>query len=154
MHSMLRTLFCLTFFGASIHLSAAESTFMRAVLFSPVELQLIRNDLPVVGVEVRREVSWRGAIVEKAITDTEGVVTFDALRRFSFTSFLPMELVVPQYISAVIDGKELELWLNTKRDGALNAELGGMPLKLRCNLSDELSLYEAYGSLLSSRCHW
>ncbi|BFM10665.1 hypothetical protein R50072_08180 [Simiduia litorea] len=126
----------------------------KAYFFSPLSMKIYRDGEPVVGAKVVRR--WEHSTLEQdeSITDGEGKVSFPEVRRRTVVQVLPAEFVVAQQIAVIVDGDEIEVWSNSKRDSAKNSELGGKPLNLYCDLNNEEKLYRDFGSAFFTKCTW
>ncbi|MDN3638795.1 hypothetical protein QWY82_08245 [Simiduia curdlanivorans] len=126
----------------------------KAYFFSPVSMQIYRDGQPVVGANVVRR--WEHSTIEQdeSTTDAEGKVNFPEVRRRTIVQVIPAEFVVAQQIIVVVEGEEIEVWSNSKRDSAINSELGGKPLNFRCELNDEEQLHRDFGSAFFTKCTW
>lgn len=127
---------------------------MKTCVFSAVQARLTRNGEPLKGVKVIRRWKWHTLREESTQTDAQGRFAFAAVFESSVTRLLPMELVVAQGMFVVIDGAERQFWANAKREPEENAELGGRPLVLACEMTKEMKLTESFGTLLSTVCTW
>jgi len=127
----------------------------RSSVFSAVEVVLTRDGEPVVGAEVTRVSEWQKQQTEKAVTDSEGKFSFPALFENSLAGILPFtEFIASQQIVVQIGVESFEIWANGKRSPKNNSELGGVPIKLSCELNEDVRLVEGFGSLLVTNCRW
>lgn len=122
--------------------------------FSEIRAVVTKNGEPVSGLKIIREIEWKKTQTEETTTNEKGEFHFPALYVKSMSKFLPSEIVIPQALIVEIDGKESEIWINTKRDAEENSELGGEPLSLTCELTESRQIYNDFGSLLSTNCKW
>ncbi|GGX80730.1 hypothetical protein GCM10007160_04910 [Litchfieldella qijiaojingensis] len=126
----------------------------KAYVFSPTRIAITLNQEPLKGAKVIRRWSWNNQGEDHAFTNDEGVVELPEVRRRGVTQFFPAEFVTGQQIMVVVDGKEERIWSYSKRDPGKNAELGGKPLVLNCELSNEEKMYRDFGPPLLTKCMW
>ncbi len=125
----------------------------KTCVFSPVKIHLTKDGQPVSDATVTRQWEWNDRREDVANTDENGVVEFDAVYESSVSRLLPTELVVGQQLSVDINGEEIILLTNSKREPEENAEFGGNKFHVRCELNEEERLVEDYGSLMVTKCH-
>lgn len=115
--------------------------FFKRCLFSPIEGTVLLNGKPVENVKVIKEYDWANKNKEgKEITRTnsDGYFSFPALYdRSVFTSLMPHEPLVLQYIMFEHNGNEYLGWRYSKGNYEEGGELGKSPIKLVCDLSWE-----------------
>lgn len=116
------------------------------VLFSEVEGVVTRDGKPVKDARVEREYLWawndsRGS--DHAVTDATGTFSLPRITGKTFLGgLLPHEPIIEQTIRIVVDDQSFEGWIFTKRNYDQNGELGGRPIRLRCDLGREPALTE------------
>lgn len=113
---------------------------LTRVLFSEVRGSVFKDGKPLSGAVVRRTFNWRwgrqkGA--DQTITDRAGEFHFPRIVRRSLSASFPHEPVIGQFIAIEHDGKEYVAWEAFKRDYALHGELGGQPINLDCELTND-----------------
>ncbi|EPC03977.1 hypothetical protein L861_01355 [Litchfieldella anticariensis FP35 = DSM 16096] len=126
----------------------------KAYVFSPTRITITLNKEPLKNAKVIRRWNWNDEGEDHAFTNDDGVIELPEVRRRGITQFIPAEFVATQQIVVVIDGKEERVWLYSKREPGENAELGGKPLVLNCELSNEEKMYRDFGSPLLTKCTW
>lgn len=124
----------------------------KTCVFSEVKAQLTMNGEPIKNAKVIRRWEWNELREDSATTDENGYVEFPAVYESSLTRLLPIELVIGQQLSTVLDDEEINFWTNSKREPDENAEFGGVPFYIVCELSAEEVLIEDYGSLMVTMC--
>lgn len=124
----------------------------RVCVFSAVKAQLTQNGEPLKNAKVIRRWNWNSENEEAATTDENGYFEFPAVFERSIARFLPIELVVAQGLFVVVNGEEQPFWSNSKREPEENAEYGGRPFNVTCELNDEEELIKDFGSLMLTMC--
>lgn len=138
-----------------ISLEASAMSFFnptKTCVFSEVKARLVLDGKPVVGAKVTRQWNWNKKKTDESVTDENGYVHFPAVYESSVARLLPAELVVGQQLSIEINGMQKVFWTNGKREPEENAEYGGNPFSVVCNLNEEDVLIEDYGSLMVTMC--
>lgn len=126
----------------------------KSCVFSEVQGVLLVNGKPAAGAIVKRQVEYQDKESDQTVTDAAGRFSLPALYQGSATRLLPAEFVAAQSLIVEYQGQEYKIWSNTKRKPEENAELGGQPLNLRCELTAELQLHREFGSILRTNCSW
>lgn len=126
----------------------------KSCVFSAVKGTLLLNGQPAAGAVVKRQVEYQSKDSDEATADASGQFEMPALYQRSVVKFLPAEFVAAQSLVVEYQGKEYKIWSNTKRKPDENAELGGKPLHLTCELSADLQLHREFGSILRTSCTW
>lgn len=127
----------------------------KSCVFSSVDVVVTRDGVPVADARVVRTSEWQKEEVETTVTDSEGRFSFPALYHASASKFVPFsEFVASQSIVVEVEGQQFEIWANGKRDPKENAEFGGQPIKLTCELNDDVRLVEDFDTLLVTNCRW
>lgn len=126
----------------------------KACIFSEVSGVLLFNGEPAAGAIVKRQVEHQGQESDQATADEAGRFSLPALYQRSVSRLLPAEFVAAQSLVVEYQDQEYRIWSNTKRKPEENAELGGQPLNLRCEITAELQLHREFGSILRTNCTW
>ncbi|UTA46980.1 carboxypeptidase regulatory-like domain-containing protein [Simiduia sp. 21SJ11W-1] len=126
----------------------------KACTFSEMSLTLTYQGEPASGAKVVRTVEWQKPHVDEFYADDAGKLVLPELHERSLTQLLPVEFVVAQAIHVHYLGQEFEIWINSKRKPEENAELGGRPVKLRCELTDEPQVSREFDALMLTSCQW
>lgn len=124
----------------------------KTCVFSEVKARLMLDGKPVANAKVTRQWDWNKRKSDEATTDENGYVSFPAVYESSSVRLLPAELVISQQLSVEVAGEEKVFWTNGKREPEENAEYGGAPFSVVCELNDEEVLIEEYGSLMVTMC--
>lgn len=126
----------------------------KACVFSAVKARLTMNGVPLKNVTVIRRWEWRQLKEESTATDENGFFQLPAIFESSITRMLPIELVVAQGLYVIVDGEEKKFWSNSKRMPEENAEFGGRPISLFCELTKEMRITREFGSRMNTLCTW
>lgn len=126
----------------------------KTCVFSHVKARLTRNGKPLQKVKVIRRWEWNDLKEDSTTTDDDGNFEFPAVFERSVTRLLPVELVIAQGLYVNVDGKETQFWSNSKREPEENAEFRGKPISLMCELTNEMKIYEDFGSIMRTLCTW
>ena len=126
----------------------------KTCVFSEVKAQLTLNGETLSGTKVIRRWEWNELKEESTVTDENGNFEFPSVFERSLSRMLPVELVIAQGLYVVIDGEEKKIWSNSKREPEENAEFGGKPIALMCELTNELEIYRDFGSRMRTLCTW
>jgi len=127
----------------------------EVVLFSPMEGVITYEGAPAVGAEVVLSIKWRGDDGSEITVVTDGDGRFELpVIKDNLRSILPAEFVVYQDIHVHYRGDVFPVWVMSKREKALYGELGGRPVGLGCELTNELQKVDVPRGLLGTSCHW
>lgn len=126
----------------------------KTCVFSAVKVHVTKNGLPLKNIQVIRRWEWNKLKEEKTTTDQNGVFEFPAIFESSVSRLLPMELVIAQGLYIVENGEEKKVWSNSKREPGENAEFGGKPFTLNCEITNEMEIYRDFGSIMRTLCTW
>lgn len=126
----------------------------KSCVFSEVNGVLLFQGKPAAGAVVKRQVEYQDKEADQTTADEAGRFSLPALYQRSMVKFLPAEFVAAQSLVVEYQGQEYKIWSNTKRKPEPNAELGGQPLNLRCEITGELKLHREFGSILRTNCTW
>lgn len=124
----------------------------KVCVFSDVQMRITQNGEPLSGVEVVRSWEWNKRQSDSATTNAKGVVQFPSVHESSASRLFPAELIVGQQLAVKVDGKEIVVFTNAKREPEINAEFGGKAFVVHCELNNEERLIEDYGSLMVTIC--
>ena len=126
----------------------------QAWFFSPVSAVVEKDGIPLVGVKVIRRWEHESLSEDETVTDDKGQFSFPEIRGRTIVQVMPAEFVVAQQIVVVVEDEEVEIWSNSKRKTDLNSELGGAPLDLHCEITDEDKMYRDFGAAMFTKCTW
>ncbi len=125
------------------------------VVFSPMAGRLLFEGRPVSGAELKLWVKWKDKKGEtyhyKA--DDSGFFSIPQINDTYRDSPLA-QLVITQEITVEYRGESYLIWTLSKGNGELNAEYGGEPKNLVCELTEELRAIRTDDALLGARCTW
>lgn len=125
----------------------------KVCVFSEVKARVTENGEPLKNAVIVRKWEWRDLHEERATTDENGYFEFSAVfERSVARQFLPVELVIAQGLYVEQGGNQTKFWSNSKREPEENAELGGSPINLSCELTDEMKITRQYGSIMNTLC--
>lgn len=125
-------------------------------VFSAMEGTITFQGKPAVGAKVALIVRWKDekGETETTVTDEKGRFSLPVMNRV-LRQLFPAEFVAHQSIFVHYQGQEYQIWGMGKHDeGEEYGELGGVPINLRCELTDEPVPVEAKGGLLVTSCVW
>lgn len=122
--------------------------------FSSVRAKVTHNGQPVQGAEITRITKFKDTVTDVTSTDDDGTFSFPANFSRSVKKFLPMEIVITQQILVSYQGESYEIWANGKMNSEEDSELGGLPIDLTCELTEEPRTFRSSGSLILTNCHW
>lgn len=136
--------------GAMSILSGTE-----VVLFSPMEGVITYEGEPAANAKITRLIIWKG---DEGETDTfytseNGEFKLPA-KKANVRIPLFGEFVLTQEISVFYGDQEFSVWVKGKQDLNEYGELGGKPINLRCELTDEMVYLEDFNGLFTTSCKW
>jgi len=126
----------------------------KVCTFSAVKARITLNGVPASGAKVIRLAKLKKENIDTTTTDDNGVFEFPAAFENSLKKFSPAEIVISQQIKVEYQGESYEIWANGKMDARENSELGGVPLDLNCELTDEAKTHRTSASLILTNCKW
>jgi hypothetical protein len=154
MISKIFSFFLICFLTISKGQAMSISDVGKVCTFSSVRAKVTYNGELVKNSKVTRWTKWKDASTEVTTTTDDGVFEFPAIFEKSISKYLPIEIVITQVITIEYGGHPYKVWINTKMKPEENAELGGSPLNLECELTEEPVFYEDFGPLLETNCTW
>ena len=128
----------------------------EVVLSSPLEGILTFEGKPVAGVKIERKLSWfdlSESVEDSVITDSQGHFILPLVMKSIKLSNLT-QFVVSQEINAIYNGESILIWYMGKGSKIEFGELGGKPVNLKCELSDDEIVTRDYKNPLMTRCTW
>ncbi|WP_460804417.1 DUF6795 domain-containing protein [Microbulbifer agarilyticus] len=126
----------------------------KAYIFSEINLSITHKGKPAANAKITRIVEWQKEKVDVFTTDDHGQAALPALKERSLNQLLPVQFVAAQVVNVEFQGEKYEIWVNSKMSPAENAELGGIPLNLACELTQEAVPIEELDSVLVTSCRW
>lgn len=125
----------------------------KVCVFSKVKARITVNGEPLKNTVVIRKWEWRELRQDRTTTDENGYFTLPAVFERSIVNrALPIELVIAQGIYVETEGEVKKIWSNSKREPEENAELGGQPINLSCELTNDMKITRQYGSIMNTLC--
>lgn len=127
----------------------------EVVLFSPMEGTITYEGEPVANARIVRLVKWKDNVgeTESFYTDEHGY--FHLPLKKAKVRIPPLaEFVISQSIFVHHGEQEFQVWGRTKRGIDLYDELGGRPVDLRCELTDEVDYIDVPDGLFGTSCKW
>lgn len=127
----------------------------EVVVSSPLEGKITFNGAPVAGAKIERLLVWKDDVGETdtAITDKDGNFNFPLIKDRVTLSKIST-FVMHQEIRVYYEGVEYPIWAKAKSDKGLYGELNGMPVNLRCELTDDFVAVKAGEGLFGTSCKW
>lgn len=124
-------------------------------IFSPMEGVVTYHGQPAAGARISRVVKWQSEQGERdeVVADENGRFRLSGMSR-TLRQALPAEFVAYQDLYVHYQGQEYHVWVMSKREKGKFGELGGEPLNLQCELTDELERIEVDRGLLGTSCKW
>ncbi|TLM78969.1 DUF6795 domain-containing protein [Microbulbifer harenosus] len=126
----------------------------KAYTFSGMNLKITHDGNPAANAKVTRIVEWQKEQVDEFTADEHGYVALPEVKERSLSQLLPVQFVVAQVVNVEFEGKEYEIWVNSKMSPDKNSELGGHPLDLKCELTREPVAIEDFDTILVTNCQW
>jgi len=124
----------------------------KTCVFSSVKARILLNGKPLTNYKVTLKWDWNKEKSDESTTDENGVVTFPAVFESSISRLLPIEVVIAQSLSVVVDGEQNDFWISSKRAPEENAEYSGKNIDITCELTDEKVLVRNFGSKILTAC--
>ncbi len=117
------------------------TTTHNVLLFSPVRGLIVRENMGAPGLIVERTcVLGPHMPIDHAITDRDGVFSFDAMT-LPWPCKPRPDLHIAQRLDLIIDERIINLWACTRKDQQLHSENKGRPLNGIWRLDGELVSY-------------
>lgn len=137
--------------GVSMSLFKSEEVW----IFSPMEGVVTFEGRPAAGAKIVRVVKWQSdeGETDEVVTDEAGRFRLSGMTR-NLRQMLPAEFVAYQDLYVHYQGEEYHVWVMSKREKGKFGELGGEPVNLRCELTDEIERIEIDRGLLGTSCKW
>lgn len=115
--------------------------FSKKIMFSEVFGQVTLNGAPVKDAIIERYYRWAWDDKKESdntTTNEKGIFNLPAQEKNAFiSSLIPHEPSIFQQITIKHQGKEYVAWHYTKHNYDKNGELGGRPIRLKCELSKQ-----------------
>ena len=127
----------------------------EAVLFSPLEGKITFEGKPAAGAKIKLWFTWKDKEGESFYYTADENGFFKIPKHTTTYKETPLaQLVISQEITVEHEGKPYEMWVMSKMDSAIFTELGGEPINLRCELTNDLTTIRGNHSLGGTACIW
>lgn len=127
----------------------------EVILFSPLEGQLTFQGVPLPNTKIKLHISWKDQVGEDFyyITDEKGFFKIPQ-HKSEYKEDPLAQLVIRQELTVIHNGITYSIWTRSKKEPAEFTELGGKPVELTCELTNELTVIRGIRSLGSTVCTW
>jgi hypothetical protein len=144
-----------TYQGAAMSLFFGKKSKVDVVLFSPLEGKLTFRGEPLSNTKIKLHISWKDKEGESFYysTDTNGFFSIPKIKSEYEESPLA-QLVIRQELTVEHDNNFYEVWTMSKMESAEFTELGGKPVGLVCEVTDDLTTVRGIRSLGGVACTW
>lgn len=125
------------------------------VICSPMEGRITFKGVPITGAKIERFLKWKDDKGQKdsVVTDEHGKFKLSLVKESAKLPKLS-QFVAHQEISVIYNGEKYVIWVMGKMGKSLYSELGGKPVNLHCELTDDLVRVETDDGLLGTVCKW
>jgi len=128
---------------------------VEAVLFSPLEGKITYQGKPVTGAKIKLKVAWKDQDGETEFYQTDNQGNFNIPKKtMTYTENPLVQLVIKQRLTVFFENQEFYIWRLSKMEEAIFTELGGRPINLICELTNDERTVRGNGSLGGTRCTW
>ncbi len=128
---------------------------VEAVLFSPLEGKITYQGKPAAGAKIKLWVAWKDEEGETEFYYVDDQGNFSIPKKIVTYKENPLvQLSVGQEITVEYQGKEILIWSAGKSSSHLFGELGGKPIGLSCELTNEQMTPHLDHSLAKTLCEW
>lgn len=132
-----------------------EREVIDIVLMSPLEGVLTFEGKPLPNQELNLWLQWKDEKGEHFtyVTDAEGRFAIPEHKvRDSLNPFA--QLVIRQELTTQHNERKYEVWVGSKKEPELFAELAGQPIDVTCDVAMEYSIVEGHRSIARTVCVW
>ena len=128
---------------------------VEAVLFSPMEGKLTYQGKPAANAKIKLWIAWkdREGETESYYADDQGHFTIPQITA-TYRHNPLVQLVVTQRLTVFFEDQEVDIWEFSKMERTPFTELGGKPVNLICELTNDDKTVEGNRSLGGTRCTW
>lgn len=152
---LLLLLLLFTFSAEATSMSLLSKPEEKVVLFSPMKGLITFKNKPASGAKIERHISWKDQTGETDTTVTNDNGEFDlSLLEETVKLSKISQFVVSQEISVYYHGEKFLIWTMGKSSKDIYGELGGKPVNLTCELTDEETPHRFDDALLMTVCKW
>ncbi len=128
---------------------------VEAVLFSPLEGKMTYQGKPAAGATIKLWVAWKDKEGETEIYYTDDQGNFKIPQKTVVYNDNPLaQLSVGQEVTVEYQGKEILIWSAGKSSSHLFGELGGQPIGVTCELTNEKMTAHLDHALVETLCEW
>lgn len=128
---------------------------VEAVLFSPLQGKLTFEGEPASGAKINLWIKWKDSEGEtfSYIADENGNFSIPQ-HTATYKQSAIAQLVIVQKITIEYGNNVYEIWNLSKMEPEIFTELGGTPINVVCELTDDLTTIRGQGSLGGVACKW
>ena len=128
---------------------------VEAVLFSPMEGKITYQGKPAAVAKLKLWTAWKDKTGETEFyyADEHGVFSIPK-KTMTYQRNPLAQLVIKQRITVYFEGQEFIMWEFSKKEEAEFTELGGKPINLTCELTDDERTVRGNRSLGGTNCIW
>ena len=128
---------------------------VEAVLFSPLEGKLTYQGKPAANAKIKLWIAWKDkeGETESYYADDQGHFTIPQITA-TYRDNPLAQLIIKQRLTVFFEGKEIDIWAFSKKEEAIHTELGGRPVNLSCEMTNEEVTVRGNRSLGGTRCTW
>lgn len=140
-------------YGAPMFIKKGEE--VDAVLFSPLEGQLLYRGQPASGAVLSRWVAWkdRKGEIDTFEADEQGYFSIPK-KTVRYRDNPLVQISIGQSVRVQYKGEEVEIWSAGKSSIHLYGELGGRPIELTCELTRTEMDHHLDFALVGTLCQW
>lgn len=147
MHQVLSRIFLIVTLGFTGS-ADAMTIFGKKIMFSEVIGQVTLNGVPIKDASIERYYRWSWddrKVTDFTTTNAQGRFNLPVKEKNAFFSrLIPHEPAIFQQIIIQHQGKQYTAWQHTKHNYTRNGELKGIPIRLKCELSNEPKFTDDY----------
>lgn len=128
---------------------------VEAVLFSPLEGKITYKGRPASGAKIKLWTAWKDKTGETEFYHADDQGNFSIPQKnMTYKSNPLVQLVIKQRLTVFFKDQEIDIWEFSKMEKAPFTELGGRPVNLTCELTNDERTVRGDGSLGGTRCVW
>ena len=154
-HLFILLLLLFTFLAEASSMSLLSKPEEKVVLFSPMKGVITYKNKAASGAKIERHISWKDQTGETDTTVTNDNGEFDLSLLVETAKLSKIsQFVVSQELSVHYHGEKFIIWTMGKSSKDIYGELGGKPVNLTCELTDEELPHRFDDALLMTVCKW
>lgn len=132
-----------------------KGNVVDVVLFSPMEGKITYQGKPAAGAKIKLWTAWKDHTGETETYQTDDQGNFSIpVKTMTYKENPLVQLVIKQRLTVFFEGQEFVIWEFSKMEEAAFTELGGRPINLTCELTNEEKTVRGNGSLGGTSCTW